>query len=195
MKTKALDLSSPVLNISIKETKEFYETKIKSLKALSYSNYLELLISLLKEEISLNLINNIYHCALSSQKLDIKKDKKNRFEIEFKSSGDKIFQKINKKFDAKIILEILDRFEINQKNNGDLFSLIKDGTVVFKKAMSELCFLIILSSIQNTFSFNKIKRYLFDGMCVYCLKDLRFDYFIFSSYFIIFRHFQKNSIC
>lgn len=166
------------------ETDEFYKNKIKKVEQLRIANLCELLVSIINNQTDEATVNNIFCVAftfpfLEVMKIDyfesnfqtnfisnfinsisqsqVTKQKTGKHEINFQSKS-ATFDFIPKKFDKSTIRRVFAQFEITEKSHSFVFKLVEKGDKEFRMVMSELCLLIVLSSIQEKLNIRKIRE-------------------------------------
>lgn len=142
----------------------FFENRIQRVPVPTYSNYVELLVNLLNKQFDANTVNNVYYFAMLFPILEIKKDRMGKHAFEFKSnlSNDSIYEKrIPKQFDKNKIIRFLEsEFKITRKTDKEVIEIINKGATEFKKVINELCFIIVLSCIQDSKKMSRLIKEL-----------------------------------
>ena len=90
---------------------------------------------------------NLFQFAFHSHQY--KKEKKGEHTLQFKSGGDKAFEKIPKTFNHKTIVKVLAQFEVTAKTQPAIMKMLQKGVTETKKELSAVCVAIVLYSIQD----------------------------------------------
>lgn len=144
---------SSIYRIPDRDISIYYERQLKKINKPTTSNIIEILMNLSKQKIKDNLANNILNLACNFSILSVSKDRRSDLESSFVSSSK---SNIPNKYDAKQIISFFKSQGIKDKN---LFQFILSKKIEeVRREVSQLCFLIVIFSLQDKRPFKNIKE-------------------------------------